>query len=602
MDRMERWHIQHRTPGRRRRRRLRRRGRRAAHATAPAWSSCRPGPASASTTSSPPIGAPTTPNAPPGRARRLDHRRRRRGAAPQDALPVPPRPSHRRCRGRDRSTSSATAGPARESPTSDRSSCGPPPRRAAADGRRAVPARRGPGRRRHRLERRDAPHAARPLSGRPARRRSRRSARAAPNARVVLAGIPRSAGCSAPSSPLIFIADQYARLLRPVAASRGRHEPGPPTRTCRRACPDDRGREDVLSSDQFHPSVVGYDAWADVMFEALTRRSRSRCRPRRWSLPEPDAGIAACEGRPNDAMLRAEDSVCPPSALGGDPCVRSWSWSSLATLLASLGFAAPAAGREAALKVAIIVGPVGEELTPVYISLADAAAAAAETRGATVARAYSPEATAENGAGRGRGRQHRDLPRPRGRHPEPVQRRAERRDHERLGPERARSDRHPRGLLRRRLAGLLRRGMDRRARQAGAGLGHDLLQRLLCAGCVRGLRRTGRRGDRRRARVAPTAARRWPSWAHRPTSRPTSTPAPRTSSASFSTSPTCRTATCSHPSRTSWPMAWRACRTPTGGRRRDVAPSLGLLRRQGGLLVRLRGRPDRDPRRRQQRG
>ena len=66
----------------------------------------------------------------------------------------------------------------------------------------------------------------------------------------------------------------------------------------------------------------------------------------------------------------------------------------LATLAASLGFAAPAAGATAT-KVAIIVGPVGEELTPVYISLADAAATAAETRGATVARAYSPEANAE---------------------------------------------------------------------------------------------------------------------------------------------------------------------------------------------------------------
>jgi hypothetical protein len=68
----------------------------------------------------------------------------------------------------------------------------------------------------------------------------------------------------------------------------------------------------------------------------------------------------------------------------------------LATFVASLGSAAPAAGSEAALKVAIIVGPVGDELTPVYISLADAAATAAETRGATVARAYSPEATAEH--------------------------------------------------------------------------------------------------------------------------------------------------------------------------------------------------------------
>lgn len=68
----------------------------------------------------------------------------------------------------------------------------------------------------------------------------------------------------------------------------------------------------------------------------------------------------------------------------------------LATLLASHGFATPARGAEEPTKVAIIVGPVGAELTPVYISLADAAATAAEQRGATVARAYSPDASAEN--------------------------------------------------------------------------------------------------------------------------------------------------------------------------------------------------------------
>ena len=66
----------------------------------------------------------------------------------------------------------------------------------------------------------------------------------------------------------------------------------------------------------------------------------------------------------------------------------------LATLVASLGLAAPAAGSTPA-RVAIIVGPVGEELTPVYISLAETAAAAAEGRGASVARAYSPAANAE---------------------------------------------------------------------------------------------------------------------------------------------------------------------------------------------------------------
>ena len=46
-------------------------------------------------------------------------------------------------------------------------------------------------------------------------------------------------------------------------------------------------------------------------------------------------------------------------------------------------------------KVAIIVGPVGE-LTPTYLALAERAAATAEQHGATVARAYSPNATPAN--------------------------------------------------------------------------------------------------------------------------------------------------------------------------------------------------------------
>ena len=68
--------------------------------------------------------------------------------------------------------------------------------------------------------------------------------------------------------------------------------------------------------------------------------------------------------------------------------------SALAVLVASLGFATPAAAATP-VRVAIIVGPVGEELTPVYLGLAEAAAMAAETRGATVVRAYSPNAGAE---------------------------------------------------------------------------------------------------------------------------------------------------------------------------------------------------------------
>ena len=66
----------------------------------------------------------------------------------------------------------------------------------------------------------------------------------------------------------------------------------------------------------------------------------------------------------------------------------------MATLVAGPGWATPARAAEP-VKVAVIVGPVGEELTPVYLALAEAAATTAEERGASVARAYSPEATAD---------------------------------------------------------------------------------------------------------------------------------------------------------------------------------------------------------------
>ena len=67
------------------------------------------------------------------------------------------------------------------------------------------------------------------------------------------------------------------------------------------------------------------------------------------------------------------------------------------SLAATIGLPAPAAAAEPTepIRVAIIVGPVGS-LTPTYLHLAELAAAEAERHGATVARAYSPNATPAN--------------------------------------------------------------------------------------------------------------------------------------------------------------------------------------------------------------
>jgi len=91
----------------------------------------------------------------------------------------------------------------------------------------------------------------------------------APNARIVLAGIPAFRGALPALEPLIFLADQYARLLRPISrAEAGRI--GAAYADLQAALPRlFEGRQDVLSSDRFHPSLAGYDAWAEVIFQAL---------------------------------------------------------------------------------------------------------------------------------------------------------------------------------------------------------------------------------------------------------------------------------------------------------------------------------------------
>jgi lysophospholipase L1-like esterase len=91
----------------------------------------------------------------------------------------------------------------------------------------------------------------------------------APGARIVLGGIPAFRGALRGIEPLIFLADQYARLLRPISRSEAERAGAVYADLARDVPPLIRGRTDVLSEDQFHPSVVGYSAWADVIAEAL---------------------------------------------------------------------------------------------------------------------------------------------------------------------------------------------------------------------------------------------------------------------------------------------------------------------------------------------
>ena len=153
---------------------------------------------------------------------------------------------------------------------------------------------------------------------------------------------------------------------------------------------------------------------------------------------------------------------------------------------AALPFASSPAAAASALRVAIIVGPVGGELTPQYIELAEMAAAEAEQAGAKVVRAYSPKATprrvlrAVEGAniviyfGHGTG-----FPNPYSQHPEAGGRK-------RLGAAGASRTRDPRGRPRQGPAHVLRRGLAGCQRPPGTGIRDDLLERLLRA---RGIRR-----------------------------------------------------------------------------------------------------------------
>ena len=93
-----------------------------------------------------------------------------------------------------------------------------------------------------------------------------------------MAGIPAFRGALRGIEPLIFLADQYARLLRPISRAEADRAGASYADLARDVPPLIRGRTDVLSQDQFHPSVVGYSAWAEVIADALPS-GESQARP-----------------------------------------------------------------------------------------------------------------------------------------------------------------------------------------------------------------------------------------------------------------------------------------------------------------------------------
>jgi lysophospholipase L1-like esterase len=101
----------------------------------------------------------------------------------------------------------------------------------------------------------------------------------APAASVVLGGIPRFRGALRAFEPLIFLADQYARVLRPISRAEADRAGVAYADIHGRVPPLIRGRRDVLSTDRFHPSAVLYDAWAQVIVEELLGRTAEPIAP-----------------------------------------------------------------------------------------------------------------------------------------------------------------------------------------------------------------------------------------------------------------------------------------------------------------------------------
>ena len=136
----------------------------------------------------------------------------------------------------------------------------------------------------------DATHHTRPGPYRADLRRALQVVReSAPQARVVLAGIPAFRGALKAIEPLISLADLYARLLRRISRAEAYRAGAAYADLARHVPPRIDRTTEFLSSDQFHPSAVGYAIWADVIFEALVEGPPGSTPPASTAGMEPAA-------------------------------------------------------------------------------------------------------------------------------------------------------------------------------------------------------------------------------------------------------------------------------------------------------------------------
>lgn len=136
----------------------------------------------------------------------------------------------------------------------------------------------------------DATHNTPPARYRSALRSTLESVRAnAPGARLVLSGIPRFRGALRTFEPLIFLADRYAAVLRPISRAEAARVGAAYADLNARVPELIRGRSDMLASDGFHPSSSLYQVWAQVIFDALAE------------LDDHPVGVSTMEAQPTGA-------------------------------------------------------------------------------------------------------------------------------------------------------------------------------------------------------------------------------------------------------------------------------------------------------------